>query len=104
MNYITEIRNIFGGHLQEVILFGSYARGDFRNDSDIDIMILVDLDDMAAKEYQDQVCDETYDFNLENQVDIRPIIKNETHFRKWVNVYPFYSNVNREGVKIFDAA
>ena len=32
-----------------VILYGSYARGDYRDDSDIDIMILLDLSDMDIK-------------------------------------------------------
>lgn len=31
---------------KKVILYGSYARGDYRDDSDIDIMILLDLSDM----------------------------------------------------------
>lgn len=44
--YIAEIKKIYGTHLRKVILFGSYARGDFRPDSDIDIMILLDISDM----------------------------------------------------------
>ena len=35
--YIAEIKKIYGTHLQEVILYGSYARGDFKEDSDIDM-------------------------------------------------------------------
>ena len=41
--YVKEIRNIYGVHLKQIILYGSYARGDFRKDSDIDLMLLVDL-------------------------------------------------------------
>lgn len=37
--YIVELQNIYGKHLQSVILYGSYARGDFTKDSDVDIMI-----------------------------------------------------------------
>lgn len=36
--YIAEIKKIYGTHLQEVILYGSYARGDFKEDSDIDMV------------------------------------------------------------------
>jgi hypothetical protein len=39
-----------------------------------------------------------------NDIDIKPIAKSREHFMKWVENYPFYSNVNREGVKLFEAA
>ena len=34
--YISEIKKIYGTHLSKIILYGSYARGDFRPDSDVD--------------------------------------------------------------------
>ena len=73
--YVEVLCKIYGKHLKTVILYGSYARGDYTKDSDMD-----------------------YD------VDIKPIAKNQEHFNKWVEVYPFYSNVASEGVKLFDAA
>lgn len=45
----------------------------------------------------------TYDFNLDNDLDIKPIVKSEDHFRKWVVNYPFYANVNKEGVVLYGA-
>ena len=44
--YTEILRKIYGSHLKTVILYGSYARGDYKADSDIDIMILLDLSDM----------------------------------------------------------
>jgi hypothetical protein len=48
--------------------------------------------------------DMTFDFNMDHDTDIKPIAKNESHFRKWVLNYPFYANVNREGVILYGAA
>ena len=49
--FIIEINKILGKRLKKVILYGSYARGDFNEDSDIDIMILTDLMDNEMYEY-----------------------------------------------------
>lgn len=102
--YVDNIHIIYGNHLRNVILYGSYARGDYNEYSDIDIMILVDLDDKAIKEYGDNLSDMTFDYNMDNDLDIKPITKNETHFNKWVSDYPFYSNVRKDGVVLYEAA
>ena len=44
--YTEILRKIYGSHLKIVILYGSYASGDYKADSDIDIMIFLDLSDM----------------------------------------------------------
>jgi predicted nucleotidyltransferase len=100
--YVEEIQEIYGSHLRKIILYGSYARGDYREDSDIDIMILLDISDMEIKEYFDQLVSVTFDFNMEYDTDIKPIAKNEAHFQKWIASYPFYANINREGVVLFE--
>lgn len=46
----------------------------------------------------------TYDFNLDNNLDIKPIFKNENHFRKWILNYPFYANIQKEGVVLYGTA
>ena len=98
--YKEQLIDIYGEHLKSVILYGSYARGDFTDDSDIDIMILLDLTDLDIKKYRHQLSEITYDFNMEHDLDIKPIAKSEKHFKKWMDVYPFYRNVKREGVKL----
>lgn len=95
--YVEEVKKIYGEQLRSVILYGSYARGDFGPDSDIDIMILVDLADKEIEKYGKQLSWVTYDFNEEHDTDIKPMAKNDLHFKKWLGVYPFYTNVQKEG-------
>ena len=102
--YIVEVKKIYGSHLKQVILYGSYARGDYTPDSDIDVMILLDISDMEIKNYRHQLSEMTYNFNMDYELDIKPIAKNEAHFNKWVLNYPFYANVSKEGVKLYGAA
>lgn len=102
--YIEQIQKIYGSHLASIILYGSYARGDARSDSDIDIMILVDLSDDEIREYSEKLSQVTFDINLDNDVMIMPIVKNISHFRTWIPSYPFYRNIYQEGVRLYGAA
>ena len=38
--FVAEMEKVFATSLKKIILYGSYARGDFKINSDIDIMIL----------------------------------------------------------------
>ena len=102
--YVSEVSVIYGQHLKYVLLYGSYARGDFREGSDIDIMILVDLDHDAIKSLSTKMSDMTFDINYENDLMIMPIVQNLSFFKKWVRSHPFYNNVNNEGVELYAAA
>ena len=99
--YISEIKKIYGLHLRKVILYGSYARGDVE---EVDTMILPDVPESDLKSYSQKLFYMTYDFNLDNDLDIKPIAKSEAHFIKWIENYPFYANIHKEGVILYGAA
>ena len=40
----------------------------------------------------------------EEILDIKPIAKSDAHFKKWLCVYPFYMNVQKEGVELYGTA
>ena len=101
--YVEAVKKIYGSHVRQIILYGSYARGDYHEDSDVDIMILVDMSDLELKAYGQQLSYMTYDFNLDYNLDIKPIAKSETHFKKWIINYPFYSNIYKEGIVLYSA-
>ena len=42
--FLRVLRERFGDSIEEVILFGSYARGDYDEESDIDLLIIGEVD------------------------------------------------------------
>ena len=102
--YLSAIRKIYGSHLKQVILYGSYARGDYTAESDVDIMILVDLKDSEMDQYSNALSELGFDYNVEYDIWMMPIVKNIDHFHHWETAYPFYKNVRKEGVILYEAA
>jgi predicted nucleotidyltransferase len=47
--FAKQAKSVFGDSLCDVILFDSYARGDYDEESDIDIILVADMDPMEAK-------------------------------------------------------
>lgn len=78
-----------------LILYGSYARGDQREESDIDILILVNKDKMTLADER-MITYPLYDIEFETGVLISPMLYTKD---AWTNhrVTPFYENVNSEG-------
>ncbi|MCI8396314.1 MAG: nucleotidyltransferase domain-containing protein [Clostridia bacterium] len=102
INQLLElIDEVFGDRVKKVILYGSYARGDYKKNSDIDIMILTDLNKDELIEYRDRLWDLAYDIELENNVILSPLVKNIDKYNKRIEVIPFYMNVQKEGVVLY---
>ena len=99
--FILQISELIGDRLKKVILFGSYARGDYDKNSDIDIMILTDFNDEELAEYRVKIRDLACDLELENDIVISPIVRNIEKYNHRINIVPFYMNVQKEGVTLF---
>ncbi|MDR2570694.1 MAG: nucleotidyltransferase domain-containing protein [Oscillospiraceae bacterium] len=95
-NFVVECKTTFGDNLCGVRLFGSYARGDDNEDSDIDIMVILDINDDARKNRND-ICRIAAILELKYHISISPVLysKEEYDIRK---VFGFCRNVEKEGV------
>ena len=72
---ITEaLRDLLKNNLIKIVLYGSYARGDFNNLSDIDIFILVDSEKEDLNKVLDLILDKLYELDLKYNVTINPFI------------------------------
>ena len=98
VSFARKVRKILGKNLKQVILYGSYARGDYTEDSDIDIMVLTTITDKEIEQIDTEIYDLAFDFLMDYGVDINVVIKNEKQFNYWLGALPFYNNVQKEGV------
>jgi len=83
---------------ERVILFGSRARGDAREDSDWDLLVLID------KEKKTQEDENKYAYPFDELgwnygVAINSILYTNKQWEKG-KIFPFYKNVMREGIEI----
>ncbi len=81
----------------QVILFGSRARGNFRNDSDWDILILTEKKTDAA--FKGNLIGSISDIELAYAQAISPIIVEKSIWEDWA-VMPLYKTVSREGLPV----
>lgn len=98
--FSVQLKKILKNDLSKVILYGSYARGDFQENSDVDVMILVKICPEEIEKIEDSIFDLAFDIEMEHEIHISPIIKNEEQFEYWVDVLPFYRNIQNEGVEL----
>lgn len=98
--FIVEVSKLIGNRLKKVILYGSYARGDYDKNSDIDLMILTDFDENELVEYRAKIRNIACDLELENDIIISPVVRNIEKYNNRINIIPFYMNVQKEGVII----
>lgn len=96
--FLEKINKILENNVKKVILYGSYARGDYEKNSDLDIMILTDLSDEEIVNIRTQIWDIAYDIGLKNDIIISSLIKNINDYNYWLDTLPFYMNVQKEGV------
>jgi len=92
--YLAEI---YGERLRAVYLYGSYARGDFHRDSDIDILITLEGKASPSQEI-DRIGDRVADICLDHNVLIAtfPVPEEWLQQRK----SPLFENVRREGIRL----
>ena len=89
--------DIYGDQLKAVILFGSYARGDYNKNSDLDVMIVLDTYKSRWEELV-RSAELASDLSLEYNVTISRTIMSEEQWEK--GDLPVLANVRAEGIPV----
>jgi len=81
----------------QVILYGSFARGDNTKNSDIDLLILLDKENIT---YQDekQIKYPLYDLEFDTGQIISPLVLSKSEWERRHRITPFYADVTRDRI------
>ena len=99
---VEDLKKIYGSHLSSVILYGSYARGDQTDESDVDIALL--LSPGHDKKMYDAMIDCVSGRELECGKVLSVIDIDIDKYEEWKDVLPFYKNVRKEGIVLWKKA
>ena len=90
---------IFGNAITGAYLYGSYARGDYHAESDIDILLTVNLAPEAIADLRNSVGLITSDLSLKHDITVSVAVKPLDQFLRYANILPYYKNVLKEGIR-----
>ena len=83
----------------DIILFGSHARGTANQDSDWDILILLNSSSVSRKQEQ-EYRHEIFDVELEAGEPISTFVFSKNDWETKYSVTPLYYNISKEGIRI----
>ena len=80
-----------------VILFDSYARGDYGPDSDLDLLILIDKEKVTSED-EKKIKYPLYDIEFETGQIISPLVFSKKEWETKHRITPLYENIQKEGI------
>ncbi|MCC8130252.1 MAG: nucleotidyltransferase domain-containing protein [Oscillospiraceae bacterium] len=93
-------RKTYGDNITKILLYGSYARGDYHEYSDIDIVAIVKGDRADLQHDLRKVWDVSHDLGLEYEVIVSPTVIPYDEYEEWKEDLPYYRNIENEGIVV----
>ena len=94
-------KELLGDKLTKVILYGSYARGDFHDESDIDFALMSNVTENDIPAYNNQIGEVTSKLSRKYRALVSIMIISNESYNKYKSVIPFYENMVKEGQIIY---
>jgi uncharacterized protein len=98
-DFTETMKKHYGDRLAKIILYGSYARGDFNEESDIDFMVLLNDEEVRTSREILNIGDKLYDLSVSFLTMISAQVIPKFHFEKSNNL--FYKNIKKDGQIVY---
>ncbi len=93
-------RSVYGDSIVAIYLYGSYARGNYDDESDIDITAIVKGNRIDLQNKLKVIWNISADIGLENDVMVSPTVIPFDEYEKYKQQLPYYMNIQKEGKQI----
>lgn len=81
-------------------MYGSYARGDYNTESDIDVVAIVKVERQELQNQLKKIWDVVSDLELDYEAIISSTVIPYSEFETYKDMLPYYRNIAQEGVKL----
>jgi predicted nucleotidyltransferase len=99
---ISGLLDIFGDNVSTIILYGSVARNEETDESDIDVAVIITSP--VSDDVRNLFINWSAQMDLKYDCVLSVIDIEKEKFDMWENTLPFYRNVSREGIVLWTAA
>ncbi|GAB3761157.1 nucleotidyltransferase domain-containing protein [Spirosoma pomorum] len=90
------LQGLYGDRLRDVVLYGSYARGDYNSESDVDLMVVLNDDKVNTYAEIRRIAELEATFLLNYGLVISPLPVSCKNYL--MSFGPVYQEARREGV------
>ena len=97
----THMPKVLKADLVQIVMYGSCARGDYGELSDIDIALITNCDRMEAKKYDDSLMDIVTDIAMELGTIVEYICIPLNEYNEKKTWYGYFKNIEKEGLVIY---
>lgn len=95
---VEAYRDIYGQAIKNIVMYGSFARGDFDDESDIDFAAIVEGERQELQKQLEKVWDKASDIGLEYDAVVSPVVIPNDEFIQYKDKLPYYQNIDKEGI------
>ena len=96
-----DLSAVYAPYLDKIVLYGSFARGEETEESDVDIALLLATEETESM--RDRMTDIVVDYEIDCGITLSVIAVSREHYMKWKDIMPFYKNLDKEGIVLWKA-
>ncbi len=102
IDIVPKLVKLYEKHLVEIRLYGSYSRGDFTPESDIDIAVILNLPNENLNYLDDELTAVISKYLVSYYILISVQCISSDLYYEYRNIQCFYGSIYKEGISLYD--